>query len=185
MFPSRVDLRVDSSLCSTHPASSLSVSSPNAATHLSNESFSVNTTPQMTYFLGVKSVQKCLQVKVMMNCYSMTTRCEFGHEVANSQKLKIYECVTKHNANANDNINHCVELHDTDTNEDIHAMRGTSRFAHHCPHPLSTVHTVSGSLGVSSPHIHAPLLKGSSLRHASHLHIHVHVCGLFNLILPF
>ena len=26
---------------------------------------------------------------------------------------------------------------------------------------------------------------GSSLRHSSHLHIHVHVCGLFTLILPF
>ena len=34
----------------------------------------VNTTPQMTYFLGAKRVQKQLQVKVMMNCYSMTTR---------------------------------------------------------------------------------------------------------------
>ena len=31
-----------------------------------------------------------------------------------------YGLVTKHNADANDNINDCVVLHDTDTNDNIY-----------------------------------------------------------------
>ena len=46
-----------------------------------------------------------------------------GHEVENSESGKsriIYECVTKHNANSNDNIHACVTLHNTDVNDNIY-----------------------------------------------------------------
>ena len=80
----------------------------------------VNTIPQMTCLRGAKVCTKWLQGKVMMNCYSMIARLEFGHEVENSGKWKICGLVTKHNANANDNMYACVELHDTDTNDNIY-----------------------------------------------------------------
>ena len=32
----------------------------------------------------------------------------------------VYDLVTKHNANANDNIHACVTLHYTDVNDNIH-----------------------------------------------------------------
>ena len=37
----------------------------------------------------------------------------------NAEKWKIYKWVTKHNANANDDMCACVELHDTDTNDNM------------------------------------------------------------------
>ena len=61
-------------------------------------------------------------------------------------------------------------------------LRGSARCAHLQPHPQSTLHTSSGSLVI---HLRTYTHLGSSLRHSSHLHIHVHVCGLFTLILPF
>ena len=38
----------------------------------------------------------------------------------NSEKWKIYGLVTKHNANANDNIHACATLQYTDVNDNIH-----------------------------------------------------------------
>ena len=39
----------------------------------------------------------------------------------NPEKWKIYEWVTKHNANANDDIYACVTLHNTNVNDNIYA----------------------------------------------------------------
>ena len=43
----------------------------------------------------------------------------FGHEVKNPEKWKIYEWVTKHNANANDDIYACVTLFYTNVDDNI------------------------------------------------------------------
>ena len=56
----------------------------------------------------------------------------------------IYGLVTKHNANANDDINACVELHDTDTNDNIHAWHRTMRSLTTTDHPLNvSAHSLS------------------------------------------
>ena len=76
-------------------------------------------------------------------------------------KTKImYEWVTKHNVNANDEMYACVTLHDTNVNDIIHDCVAPHD-AHTCnPHPLSIVRTFSGSLVVfSSSRTHALGLK--------------------------
>ena len=51
-----------------------------------------------------------------------------------SGKTKImYEWVTKHNANANDDVYACVTLHYTNVNDDIHACVAPHD-AHTCKH---------------------------------------------------
>ena len=62
-------------------------------------------------------------------------------------------------------------------------LRGTARCAHLQPQPQSVVRILSGRLSCLDLHTHMHF--GSSLRHSSHLHTHVHVCGLFTLILRF
>ena len=74
----------------------------------------------------------------MMNCYSMTARWEFGHEVKNPEKWKIYEWVTTHNANANDDMYTCVTLHDTNVNDIIHDC-----VAPHDAHTCNHIHWAS------------------------------------------
>ena len=69
----------------------------------------------------------------MLNYYSMTTRWEFGHEVKNPEKWKIFEWVTKHNVNANDDMHACVTLHGTNANDNIYACLALHN-AHTCNH---------------------------------------------------
>ena len=70
----------------------------------------------------------------------------------NSEKWKIYEWVTKHNMNVNDDMYACVTLHDTNVNDDIHAYVALHS-AHTCNHiPLSVVRILSGRL--SCLHLH-------------------------------
>ena len=49
------------------------------------------------------------------------------------EKWRIYKWVTKHNANANDNIYACVTLHDTNVNDNIYASVALHD-AHTCNH---------------------------------------------------
>ena len=101
-----------------------------------------------------------------MNCYSMTTMRIWARS-KKPEKWKIYEWVTQHNANANDDIHACVTLHYTDVNDTHLSLRGTARCVHLQPHPLSVVRTFSGSVVVSSSsRTHAPWLKFESF----HLH---------------
>ena len=51
----------------------------------------------------------------------------------NQEKWKIYEWVTKHNANANDDMYACVTLHDTNVNDIIHDCVAPHD-AHTCNH---------------------------------------------------
>ena len=53
----------------------------------------------------------------------------------NPEKWKIYEWVTKHNANANDDIYACVTLHNTNVNDIIHDCVAPHD-AHTCNHIL-------------------------------------------------
>ena len=143
----------------------------------------VNTTSQMTCFRGATVCTKWLQGEVMMNCYSKTTRWEFGHEVKNSEKWNIYERVTKHNANANDNIHACVTLHYTDVNDNINDC-----VAPHDAYTIDHFHWASCAFSqvvLSCLHPHTHMHFGSSLRLSCHLHVHGHPCVLFTLILPF
>ena len=96
-----------------------------------------------------------------MNCYNMTTRWEFGHEVKIQISGQIYEWVTKHNANANDNIYAFVAPHD----------------AYTCNH----IHWASCRVC----HLHAHMHLGSRLSLSCHLHGYPRACGLFTLILLF
>ena len=81
-----------------------------------------------------------------------------------SGKTKImYEWVTKHNANVNDDIHACVALHNAHTHNHIHWAS--------C--------AFSGSVVVF--HLHTHMHLGSSLSLPCHLHGHPRVCGLFTL----
>ena len=110
--------------------------------------------------------------------------------MGNSEKWKIqnyYGLVTKHNANANDNIHACVTLHDTDVNDNIYdCVHCTMR----TPLTTSTKRERAFLLvcqrSVVSHHSHTH--RGSSskcLRHSPHLHVHGHLCVLFTLTLLF
>ena len=92
----------------------------------------------MTCFRGAKVCRKWLQEKVTIKSYSLTTswnweqvtswnwdQDEIGTKkwkIQNTGKSRIgNECVvTKHDADANDNILDCVVLHDADANDNIH-----------------------------------------------------------------
>ena len=82
--------------------------------------------------------------------------------------------MTKHNANANDDIYACVTLQDTNVNDIIHDCVA--------PHDAHTC-ILSGRL--LCLHLHTQMHLGSSLSLSCHLHGHPCVCGLFTLILPF
>ena len=85
----------------------------------------------------------------------------------------INDCVTKHDADANDNINDCVTLHDADA----------ARCVHHWPLPLTpherawSARIVSSLLFSASHHL-VRTHRGSrclSLSHHPHGHLHVSV----------
>ena len=98
----------------------------------------------------------------------------------NPEKWKIYEWVTKHNVNANDDM---YALHDTNVNDNICACVALHN-AYSCNH----IHSASCAffrLELSCFHLHAHMHLGSSLSLSCHLHGHPRVCGLFTLILPF
>ena len=89
---------------------------------------SVNTTPQMTCFLGAKVRTKWLQVKVTINENSLTTSWNWHQDEigTKSGKSRIgHECVvTMHDADTNDNmftiVHDCVvTLHDAHTNDNM------------------------------------------------------------------
>ena len=74
-------------------------------------------------------------------CATITTGKSYDELLQHDNKMRIwtqsgktkimYEWVTKHNMNANDDMYACVTLHDTNVNDDIHAcVAGTSRCAH-------------------------------------------------------
>ena len=93
--------------------------------------------------------------------------------------------MTKHNANANDNIHACVTLHDTDVNDNIYDC-----VALHDAYTTSTERERAFPLvcqrSVVSHHSHTH--RGSSsicLRLSCHPHVYGHLCVLFTLILPF
>ena len=100
----------------------------------------------------------------------------------NPEKWKIYEWVTKHNVNANDDMYACVTLHDTNVNDNIYACVALDN-AHTCNHIHWAPCTFSqvGCCVFIFTHMHL----GSSLSLSCHLHGHPCVCGLFSLILPF
>ena len=102
--------------------------------------------------------------------------------IENPEKWKIYQWVTKHNANANDEMYACVTLLYTNVNDIIHDCVALHD-AHLQPHPLTVVRILSGRL--SCLHLHTHMHLGSSLSLSCHLHGHPCVCGLFTLILPF
>ena len=71
-----------------------------------------------------------------------------------------YEWVTKHNANANDDMYACVTLHDTNVNDDIHACVAPQDAHTLQPHPLSNVH--NSLVVLSCLHLHTHMHFGSS-----------------------
>ena len=118
----------------------------------------------------------------MMNCHSMTSW-EFGHEVEN---LWLGD-----KAQREHQWQHLC-LRDTPWHErqwQHLCLRSTSQCVHLQPLPLNVSPHFLLSVSVVLSHIIRPHMhRGSSLtslRHSSHLHNHVHVCGLFTLILPF
>ena len=118
----------------------------------------------------------------MMNCYSITTRWEFGHEVKNPEKWKICEWVTKHNANANDDMYACVTLHDTNVNDIIHDC-----VAPHDAHTCNHIHWASCAFSQVGCRVfiftHTCTLAQVWVFHV--ISMAIHVCGLFTLIFPF
>ena len=75
----------------------------------------------------------------------------------------IYDCVTKHDADANDNICDCVVLHDTETNDNIHdcvALHDANTNDHFHWHPHeSSAHSLFCCTVSHHPHTH----RGSSV----------------------
>ena len=139
----------------------------------------VNTTPQMTYFLGAKRVQNNYRLKLWWIVTSWQQDLNLDTKWKNQNYVRVgdkaqRECQWRHVCLRDTALHECQWRHP--------CLRGFTRCAHLQPHPLSTVHTFSGSLVI---HLRTHMHLGSSLRHSSHLHIHVHVCGLFTLILLF
>ena len=136
----------------------------------------------MTYFRGAKRVHKIASNKSYDELLQHDNKMRIWARSENSEKWKIYEWVTKHNMNANDDMYACVTLHDTNVNDDIHAC-----VALHNAHACNHIHGAScafcqvGCRVFIFTHMHL----GSSLSLSCHLHGHPCVCGLFTLILPF
>ena len=72
----------------------------------------------MTYFLGAKRVQNT--GKSYDELLQHDNKMRIWAQSENSEVWKIYEWVTKHNANVNVNIHARVTLHYTDVNDNIH-----------------------------------------------------------------
>ena len=106
----------------------------------------------MTYFFGAKRVQNNSYDELLQHDNKMRIWTRSG-------KTKImFEWVTKHNANANDDMYACVTLHDTNVNDDIHAWLRTMR----TPATTSTerrAHFLGSVVVSSSSHTHALWLK--------------------------
>ena len=75
----------------------------------------------MTYFLGAKRVHKMATGKSDDELLQLDNKMRIWTRSENSEKWKIYDLVTKHKVNANDNIYACVTLHDTNVNDNIYA----------------------------------------------------------------
>ena len=117
----------------------------------------------------------------MMNCYSMTTRWEFGHEV---EKPKL--CTSGWQSTTRMPMTTCMLAWHSTIRTSMTSSMLAWHFTMRTPATTSTecrAHFLGSVVVSSSSHTH--MHRGSSLRHSSHLHIHVHVCGLFTLILPF
>ena len=54
-----------------------------------------------------------------MNYYSMTIK-RIGYEVQSQKSGIMFQWITQHDTDANDNVYDCVTLHHTDVNDDIH-----------------------------------------------------------------
>ena len=84
----------------------------------------VNTTPQMTCFRGAKRVHKMATGKsddeLLQHDNKLRIWTRSGKFKKSGKSRMVYDLVTKHNANANDNIHACVTLHDTDVNDNIY-----------------------------------------------------------------
>ena len=114
----------------------------------------------MTYFLGAKRVQND-NSKSYDELVQHDNKMRIWARSENSEEWKIYEWVTKHNANANDNIHVCVTLDHTDVNDNIHDCLAPHD-AYTCNHiQLSVVRTFLGCVD-SSSRTHALWLKFES-----------------------
>ena len=114
---------------------------------------SVNTTPQTTYFFGAKRVQNNYRLKL----WWIVTAWEQDENLDTKWKNQImYEWVTIHIENANDNMYACVTLHDTNVNDDIH-VAWPSNTSTEC-----RAHFLGGVVVSSSSHTHALWLKFES-----------------------
>ena len=83
-------------------------------------------------------------------------------EIQKSGKPRIiHGLVTKHNANANDNIHACVALHNTDVNDNIHDYVAPHDRTMHTPLTTSTEHRAHSLKYLVShhPHKHAPVMN--------------------------
>ena len=74
----------------------------------------------MTYFLGEKRVHKITTDKSYDELLQHDSKMRIWARSENSEKWKIYEWVTKHDTNVNDNIYACVALHNAHTCNHIH-----------------------------------------------------------------
>ena len=99
----------------------------------------------------------------------------------NPEKWKICEWVTKHNANANDDMYACVTLHDTNVNDIIHDC-----VAPHDAHTCNHIHWASCAFSPVGCRVfiftHTCTLAQVWVFHV--ISMAIHVCGLFALILP-
>ena len=93
----------------------------------------------MTYFCGANYVQKWLHVKVMMNCYSMTT-------------MRIWTRSGKSTSGQHSTIRTPMTT----------SMRGTARCALHCPRTLNVVRILSVVVVFSSSYQY--MHRGSRLK---------------------
>ena len=87
----------------------------------------------MTSFRGAKRVHKIATGKSCDELLQHVNKMRIYARSENSDKWKIYEWVTKHNANANDNMYACVTLHYTNVKDIIHDCVAPHD-AHTCNH---------------------------------------------------
>ena len=118
----------------------------------------------------VSAVQKCAQngyrEKVMMNCFSMTIGWEFGHEVENSEKWKVQNCLWLGDKAWRGRQWQHQWLRDTawrGRQWQHQWLRGTARCVHHWPLPL----TPTWARMVCA---HSPIFLLSTASHYPHTH---------------
>ena len=115
-----------------------------------------------------------------MNCYSMTTRWEFGHQVEEPRL-----CTSGWQSTTRMPMTTCMLAWHSTIRTSM-----TSSKVHVCEDEDTTTlsermrTTLSGS-GSSCALCEVPRQLGSSMSLSCHLHVHGHLCGLFTLIFPF